>query len=241
MAGLREGGLRGAVAAACFGWIVVELVLVMLQGRAFAHYAVGVLAPAAVLAAIGLDRLAERWRASVGPKGRVRRAILAAPLLAAALASLAGMAAMGTAESERGVPPVRLARIDAVREAVEQLVGADAAVLVWGNEPRLYLALDRPIAIRYPYFFPLTTPGYTSASLVDETLGQLRASPPRVIVDAGSPSPGAAGFLPLLIDRPLAATGRDADLLDPIRAFVASRYHLVEVVEGWPVYVLNAA
>jgi len=241
MAGLREGGLRGALAAACVAWIVVELVLVMLQGRVFAHYAVAVLAPAAVLAALGLNRLAQRWRASAGPNRRVRRGMLAAPLIAAALASLAGMAAKGTAGTELGVAPVRLARIDAVREAVEQLAGADAAVLVWGNEPRLYLALDRPIAVRYPYFFPLTTPGYTSAALVDETLDQLRASPPRVIVDAGSPSPGAPGFLPLLIDRPLAATGRDADLLDPIRAFVATRYHLVEVVDGWPVYVLNDA
>ena len=60
-----------------------------------------------------------------------------------------------------------------------------------------------------------------------------------MVVDAGSDSPGAPGFLPLLIPRPVLTDGRDLDLLDPLRAFVAANYELAATVEGWPVYVLR--
>jgi hypothetical protein len=33
--------------------------------------------------------------------------------------------------------------------------------------------------------------------------------------------------------------GRNLDLLDPLRAFVAEHYELVATVAGWPVYVLS--
>ena len=70
---------------------------------------------------------------------------------------------------------------------------------------------------------------------------ELTDDPPAVVVDAGSDAPGQPGFLPLLIDRPVTTDGRDLDLLDPLRAFVADRYDLVATVAGWPIYVLRGA
>ena len=48
-----------------------------------------------------------------------------------------------------------------------------------------------------------------------------------------------AAFGLLLIDRPVATDGRNLDLLDPLRSFVAERYELWEIVQGWPVYRLK--
>ncbi len=239
MTGLRARGESRGVAAACLGWIGVVAVLVVFQNRVFAHYAVAVLAPAGVLCALGVEGVRERWRRATGPRAARRRWLLGAPLAIALLVSVAAAAALGTANEVSGLTPGRIARIEAVASAVDQLVDQQARVLVWGNEPRLYLELGRPIAIRYPYFFPLTTPGYASEALTANLLAELRASPPAAIIDAGSWSPGAAGFLPLLIGRPVATTGRDADFLDSIRAFVATRYALADIGAGWPIYVRN--
>jgi hypothetical protein len=77
--------------------------------------------------------------------------------------------------------------------------------------------------------------------MVEEVARGLAADPPAVVVDAGSTGPGQPGFLPLLIDRTVLTDGRDLDLLDPLRAFVADRYELAATVAGWPIYVLRGA
>ena len=76
--------------------------------------------------------------------------------------------------------------------------------MVWGNAPRLYDLAGRTPATRYSYLYPLTTPGYTTDAMIDDVARELDADPPEVIVDAGSSAPGQPGFLPLLIDRPIA-------------------------------------
>ena len=68
---------------------------------------------------------------------------------------------------------------------------------------------------------------------------ELAANMPEVVVDAGSDAPGDPGFLPLLIPRRILTDGRDLDLLDPIRDFVAEHYRLSLTVDGWPIYVLR--
>jgi hypothetical protein len=113
-------------------------------------------------------------------------------------------------------------------------------MLVWGNQPSLYDVADRAPATRYSYMFPLTTPGYSTPALIGTVGRALADHPPAVVVDAGSTAPGQPGFPPLLIDRPIATEGRDLDLLDPLRAFVATHYRLAATVGGWPIYVLRS-
>ena len=112
-------------------------------------------------------------------------------------------------------------------------------VLVWGNEPRLYDLAGRTPATAYAYLYPLTTPGYSTPALIDDVRRELTSHPPAIVIDAGSDGPGQPGFLPLLIDRPVTTDGRDLDLLDPLRAFVADRYDLASTVAGWPIYLLK--
>jgi hypothetical protein len=130
------------------------------------------------------------------------------------------------------------ARIEAVSKQVRDLPAG--TMLVWGNQPSLYDVADRAPATRYSYMFPLTTPGYSTPALIGTVGRALADHPPAVVVDAGSTAPGQPGFPPLLIDRPIATEGRDLDLLDPLRAFVATHYRLAATVGGWPIYVLRS-
>ncbi len=45
----------------------------------------------------------------------------------------------------------------------------------------------------------------------------------------------------LLIPRPLASDGRDVDLLDPLRAFVAENYDELTTADGWVIYELRGS
>ena len=221
---------RGAVIASLV-WIGVSLVLFVGQGRFYAHYLIPLAVPLGVLAGVGLDRLG----AQSGVRLPVRRAVIALPLVLALVVSvLAGVisAAMQIAPIADGH-----ARIEAVSMQLRHLPAG--TMLVWGNQPSLYDVADRTPATRYSYMFPLTTPGYSTPALIGTVARALADHPPAIVVDAGSTAPGEPGFLPLLIDRPIATEGRDLDLLDPLREFVASHYRLAATVAGWPIYVLR--
>ena len=132
----------------------------------------------------------------------------------------------------------QMARTDAVASWVDRNVPETGSLFVWGNAPDLYLQIARPPASTFVYLLPLTTPDFVDASMVTRVRDEFAAMPPSVIIDAGSPAPGAPGALPLLIDRPIGASdGRTTDLLDPLRSFVADYYRLAAIVDGWPVYV----
>jgi hypothetical protein len=126
-----------------------------------------------------------------------------------------------------------------VAAAIGQASAAGQAIWVWGNETEIYLAADRDSATRYSYLYPLVTPGYSSPGMVAKALGQLEAAPPALVIDAGSVRPGWAGFQQLLIARPLVSDGRDLDILDPLRDFVARNYEELAEVDGWVIYRLR--
>lgn len=217
---------------ASLSWIGASLALFVGQGRFYAHYAIPLAVPLGALAGLGLDRVAESLR---GAGGSARRTLILLPLsVTLAVSVLAGI--LSTAMQMAPVAD-RSARMQAVAERIEHLHGA--TLLVWGNEPRLYELSGRAPATRYSYLYPLTTPRYSTTADVEEVARRLAADPPAVVVDAGSSAPGQPGFLPLLIGRAITTDGRDLDLLDPLRAFVAEHYELVDTVAGWPIYVLR--
>lgn len=223
---------RRATVRALITWIAASLVFVVLQGRFYAHYAIGLAVPVGILAGLGLERLVESLRRARTPS---RRATMVVPLVAAAVVSV--IAGVVSAALQIALVTDGSARMDAVSV---RLRGVPAGpLLVWGNEPYLYRLADRSPATRYSYLYPLTTPGYSTQHQVDGVLRTLEANPPAVVVDVGSTAPGQPGFLPLLIDRPIAREGRELDLLDPLRAFVAAHYRLDGIVSGWPIYVLR--
>jgi hypothetical protein len=99
-------------------------------------------------------------------------------------------------------------------------------VLSWGFEPASVALADRQTAGRYPYFLPLTTPAYTTPEMVTEWVAALESDPPTVIVDTRPrlrvPAPGAGG-------------GRDLDIVQPFRDWVAEHYVEVARIGEYPV------
>lgn len=231
---LRRSGPRRAVALAALGWIAGTAILSAVQGRFLAHYAIPLAVPLGILAGIGMQRAARAFGRQPTATGRT---IVLLPLVA----SLAISVAAGIVAAAMEAAPLadRAARMQAVAERLGDL--PDGTLLVWGNEPRLYDLADRDPATRYSYLYPLTTPGYSTAAMIDDVARTLAANPPAAVVDAGSSVPGQPGFLPLLLPRPVTTDGRDLDLLDPLRDFVAGHYELVTVVRGWPIYRLRSA
>jgi hypothetical protein len=216
------------VALASSAWIAVGILVIVLQGRFYAHYATPLVIPMAILAGLGLHAM---W--SSLPR-RIALPTLGIPLVLSLGLSLAVGAAGARDEQE----PIRASnqRAATVAAVVRSLTTPADLIFVWGNDARLYELADRVPASRYAYFYPLLTPGFVDAERIGSVLSELEGAPPAVIIDSGSLEPGAPGLPPLLIGRPVATDGRDADLLDPIRTFVSDNYQEVEVVEGWPIY-----
>jgi hypothetical protein len=228
----RNPRLTRTVLIASMLWIGMSVVLFVVQGRFYAHYAIPLAIPLGILAGSGLQRVGESLRRASRSSSR---ALIVLPLVFAASVSVLSGVVSGVMQ----LAPVadESARIQDVSKRIGHLPAG--TLLVWGNVPRLYDLAGRVPATRYSYLFPLTTPGFSTVSMIDNVRRELAAAPPAVVVDAGSSAPGQAGFLPLLIDRPIATDGRDLDLLDPLRSFVAERYELAATVAGWPIYVLR--
>lgn len=227
----RLDGTQREMCLAAILWIGAAVALVLLAGRLYGHYLAPLAVPLAILAVSGLREIAARGRHLLA--GRIATFAVAA----GCVLSL-GVGIVGGAMEARIVQ-----RMAPVERQVSEFLSANArtgdSLFVWGNQPYLYRSSGLPPAVRFIYLYPLSTPGYASPAMIDAVADGLAQDPPAFVVDAGSVAPGAPGYLPLLMERPVATDGRDLDLLDPLRAFVAERYRLHTVVAGWPVYVLD--
>ncbi|HEY4632931.1 MAG TPA: hypothetical protein VIH00_03355 [Candidatus Limnocylindrales bacterium] len=230
LVGSRTAGVPGG-RLPWLAWLLADLVLILGQARAEGHYAIAVAPPLALLAAPGVVWVFREvsWRRPGWLVG-VGALAVAVALAFTYTAVVTGAALEGRGHNHR-------TQAQAVAAALDRL-GVDGSILVWGNEPGLYLSADRPVAGRYVHIFGLTTPGYSTPGQVEELVAELRRRPPAAIVDAGSPAPGAPGTVALLVPRPLASyAGHDLDVIDALRRFVAERYVVGATVEGWIVYV----
>ena len=201
---------RTRLGFAALAWLTVGFALLAMNGRLFPHHFTPLIVPLAILAAPGIERI-----------GRARRWVVPGFVIGSVLVG-AVIEPVVHAHLHAG-PPSR-----AVAAWLTANTDPSASVLIWGFEPAAAVLADRASAGRYPYYLPLTTRNYATPALVDEWVASLRADPPAVIVDARGafavPRPGSGG-------------GRDLDLIDPFRAFVAERYVDVAVVAGRSVYL----
>lgn len=222
---------RGVVIVSLL-WLGATTVLFAFEGHFYAHYAIPLVVPVGVLAGLGFDRVRESVRYA---RLFAHRLLIVLPLVVALVVSV--IAGVSLAVTQIAAVANQSSRARAVAEALDAL--PPGSLLVWGNEPGLYDLARRAPATAYIYLYPLTTPGYSTPTMIDDVLRDLAADMPEVVVDAGSVAPGDPGFLPLLIPRQVLTDGRDLDLLDPLRRFVAEHYRLSSTVASWPVYVLR--
>jgi hypothetical protein len=219
LASLVRAPAEDTAGAAAAAWLGSWIVFIILQGQFIGHYATSVLAPLAILAAPTLDRF-RAWRAAP----RTRRLALMVVVVTLGVPLIA----VGTTEpgSARRVLP------DAAAAAVERHTPAGSRIFVWGNEPFVYLQAGRQPRGRYIYLFPLTNPNFSTEAMVAELLDDWEDDPPSAIVDASVYRDGPSA--PPLLARPAPA---GADLLEPLRRFVRSRYPDAYVVGDWKIHV----
>jgi len=229
---LRRWPEARPMAWASTAWIALGAVLLVIQGRFYAHYAIPLIVPLGALAGIGLADIVQL-------SGKRRSLRLPMAIASSLLLLVAGSASVAGGLQEARTWGAANGRAEAVAAELTHDTVPGSTIWVWGNEPNVYRLSQRAPALRYPYLFPLTTPGYATPALINEQLSRLEAAPPAFVIDAGSLAPGEPGLPPLLIARPTASEGRDLDLLEPLRDFVRERYRLLKVVDGWPIYALN--
>jgi hypothetical protein len=231
----RAGPTRRRVLYAAAAWIAVALALFVFQGRFIAHYAIPLAIPLGILAGAGLEATAGRWQRATSPARFALALPLGVALIASAIAGFLGGRYELVANEELSH------QLATAAEYVKDHSEPDDTILVWGNRPELYLAAERGPAIAYRFMYPLTTDGYVTTALVARVRADMSEDPPLLVVDAGSAEPGAPGFLPLLIDRPVTREGREVEMLEPLRDYIRANYELLAESGGWPIYRLRAA
>lgn len=222
-----------ALTASMLLWIASFGLFVGIGGRLYGHYLLLVVPPLGVLAGVGFAAAGRWW--STTPA--VRLALALGMALAIGISGAAIYASdLTSARDAHGLRDQDMAVAAYLRASTD----SGDTVVVFGNAPMVYVLSDTQPAWRYPYVLPLLTPGYVSQELVTQIVDRIANEPPCYVIDAGSAAPGEPGLPPLLIDRPVIASDRQEDLLDPLRDLVAQRYRLDATVDGWPVYELRA-
>ena len=125
------------------------------------------------------------------------------------------------------------------RDLIQRSTRPDESILVWGGAVWIYLYSDRDSSTRYFYGVPLSKPNYTTQSMYDEFLSNLKEKMPRLIIDTLS-----SGLPPLAdVDRsewrPSPRTLRDLDIFEPFFEFVEANYLAVNSTPPYKFYALK--
>jgi len=151
----RDRARRGWLGA----WLAVGALALASSGRFYPHYVVLLLAPLAVLAAVGLMGLQQQ-----GPGWTLLRAPRALRLVLAAL-TLCGFAWCDGVLWERPGGADRTASVYRVPTFVtapeaavklRQICPPGEAVFIWGDDPELYYLAQRRPATRFLFTYPFT-------------------------------------------------------------------------------------
>lgn len=172
----REAVMLGGWAALT---VLIDLALVNITNRSYAHYYVTLVPGLAVLAAIGLQRLLEPRQSGRKLRQRQRLAVgvITLNLIAFALGITieVGITATGTVFGPPQEHPVV--------QYVERNTRPEDTVFVWGASSDINFEAQRHSPTQYHYGYPLIVPGHTTPEQIAELLSDLRANQPALIVD----------------------------------------------------------
>jgi dolichyl-phosphate-mannose-protein mannosyltransferase len=205
-------------------WVAVALLGSLAGGHLSWHYFIQAMGPLAVLAALGLDRIARtRW---------VAAAVVAGIAVPVAAWWIFDVTADPLTYDFTGPIP----NYQAVSAYVQDHTSPADRVFVWGDWPAVYIESDRVMSGRFPGFLRgfargsgLPPNSWDTAPDVWPLLqSDLNANPPLLIVDTAS-----AGWSDFAM-YPMSNYPVLADL-------VASSYHVVATVDGVVIYGRNAS
>ena len=127
-----------------------------------------------------------------------------------------------------------------VSERVRQMTEPEDRVLVWGNQPQVYLQSEREAPTRFFTQFPLINRRYADQGIRDEFTSGIINEKPVIIVETGD------GRLPPLDKtkrEDWSPTGRrymDLSLYQRFFKFIDAEYEAVEEVDGFTIYRLSS-
>lgn len=233
------------VAVALLG-LPVEALLSAVSGRAYFHYYLAWLPPAAVLTACLLWSLETRqlpvWRRGSSPARRSllgRRLYAVAAVLAFVPTIVIGQAMAALISNPRWQMYRDL--FVAASQHVRETTAPDDTVLIWGAESGVNWAAGRRSPTRFVYQYPLYMPGYQRRELVHEFLADIRAQKPPLIIDTSSTN---------LAVPPIDAAARQARLeedyqfvllpeMGEVFAYITTHYRTERIFDGgWVAYRL---
>ncbi len=183
-AGLAE---RNALLGVSLIDLLVEFALASLSGRPYAHNYIAWLPVFGILAAF----FAYALIACTSPQSKVRISALRMALIG--IGSFTILLAIcfwpATFLIYQSATPAGECQSTACKAVayIETSTSADDYVLMWGAETSLNFVTHRRSPSRFVYQYPLYTPGYQDGGMIEDFLGDIKRTPPTLIIDT-SPS-----------------------------------------------------
>jgi len=226
-------------------WWFAAVSNVVVQGKFFDYHYLPMLAPAALIAGLGLAVVLRR------PLSWLHRRDFQVLSLAALLVLLVAVTPLGGRVRELGrvtlggqtieeyigsrreyaFPAYNVGEIRRVSKLLQDTTTPDQRVFLWGYEPTINVRARRHTVSRFLYNFPLRV-SWGDPEYEAELMQALRARPPDVIVvSSGDRFPGLIGTY-----KDSAALLRDFEELD---AFVKERYEPAETVGRYSLWRLR--
>lgn len=168
----------------------LQIWLATLSNQPFAHYFISWMPAIGSILAFGLHSVigvlsGERKR--IETSLRIFTTLTFLTLTVFTGSSVRGQFSSFTASLfKTGSPPQLEMKYNPERIYIEYIIShtnPDDYVWIWGNEVIFNVQTDRRIPSRLIYPYPLGTPGYPSSQLVQETIRELKANPPVMILD----------------------------------------------------------
>ncbi len=207
-------------------WLVVSMLGSLAGGHLSWHYFIQVMGPLALLSALAVD-------AALRTPMRKQVAWIVAVGVAVPAFGWAAYNVFADPLTYDFSPPVP--QHEQVATYIRAHAGPGDRVFVWGDWPALYVESDRLMASRFPGFLRGFARGSnlppnnwdTSPDVWPELKSDLERNPPVLIVDTAAAGWSDFAMYPM----------RNYPVLQDL---VASRYHLVAVVDGVGIYALNS-
>jgi hypothetical protein len=213
----RRTALEKVLDLALIGLLALplELILIDLPGRTFAHYYMTLLPTLALFTGLAVWGL-------TSPLPDEKMFNTAKYVLALILVGFIAWRSFDDYLNQLYIYR-DLTNSEPVIEYVERNTSPDDLVLLWGSDASINYFSERSSPTRFVYQSPLQQEGYVDEAMIDEFLDDVIQNQPRLVIDTGTRDP--------LFSFPLTS-----DSIEEKSSYLLSRYCIVEQIDDWKIH-----